>query len=137
MKTMRRFLSIWTLIIILTLIPVTVNATKFISFKGEGFLADTIYNDDLFITGNKIKMEGRVDGDLFAFCQEIVNSDTIAGSFNSLSANIQILGPVGQSFRGMGYSINCNSSIGRNILILGNEITIGPQAQIARNGDIL
>jgi cytoskeletal protein CcmA (bactofilin family) len=81
-------------------------------------------------------MDSRVDGDLFAFCQEIVHSDTVIGSFNSFSLNAQILGPVKQSYRGWGNSINCNAHIGRNILIFGNEISIGPQAKIAHDGDI-
>ncbi|UCC79693.1 MAG: polymer-forming cytoskeletal protein, partial [Candidatus Zixiibacteriota bacterium] len=133
---MRKILNIGLCIVILSLIPVSVSATKFISIKGEGYLADTVYNDDLFITGNKIKMESRIDGDLFAFCQEIVHSDTVLGSFNSFSFNAQVLGPVEQSYRGWGYSINCNAPIGRNILVFGNEITIGPQAQIVQDGDI-
>jgi len=133
---MNRILNNWIHVFILLFIPVSVSATTFISIKGEGYLADTAYNDDLFITGNKIKMDSRVEGDLFAFCQEIVHSDTVQGSFNSFSFKAQILGPVEQSFRGFGNSINCNASIGRNILIFGNEVNIGPQAEIARDGDI-
>ncbi len=133
---MNRISNIWIYIVVLSLIPVSVSATKFISVGGEGYLADTVYNDDLFIAGNKIKMESRVDGDLFASCQEIVHLDTVLGSFNSFSFNAQVLGPVKQSYRGWGFSINCNAPVGRNILIFGNEITIGPQADIAQDGDI-
>ncbi|UCE67275.1 MAG: polymer-forming cytoskeletal protein [Candidatus Zixiibacteriota bacterium] len=133
---MNRISNIWIYIVLLSLIPVSAGATKFISIKGEGYLADTVYNDDLFITGDKIKMESRVDGDLFAFCQEIVHLDTVLGSFNSFSLNAQVLGPVKQSYRGWGYSINCNAPVGRNILIFGKEITIGPQAKIAQDGDM-
>ena len=115
---MNRIFKIWIYVFILSLIPGSVYATKFISIKGEGYLADTVYNDDLFITGNMIKLESRIDGDLFAFCQEIVHADTVVGSFNSFSFNAQILGPVEQSYRGWGYSINCNAPVGRNILIL-------------------
>ncbi|UCC78873.1 MAG: polymer-forming cytoskeletal protein [Candidatus Zixiibacteriota bacterium] len=128
--------KVWIFIVILSFIPVGAGATKFLGVSGEGYLADTVYNDDLFITGNKIKMDSRVDGDLFAFCQEIVHVDTVGGSFNSFSFNAQILGPVEQSYRGCAYSINCNAPIGRNILIFGKDVTIGPQARIAHNGDI-
>jgi hypothetical protein len=64
MKMNIRFLNIWTLIVILGLIPGAADATKFIGVKGDSYLADTVYNDDLFISGNKIKMQGRVEGDL-------------------------------------------------------------------------
>jgi cytoskeletal protein CcmA (bactofilin family) len=120
----------------LGLIPGAADATKFIGVKGDSYLADTVYNDDLFISGNKIKMQGRVEGDLFAFCQEIVLTDSVQGSFNSLSMNIQTLGPVKQSFRGFGNSINCNAPVGRNLLIFGNQVTVGPQTVVAHNGDI-
>jgi hypothetical protein len=134
-KTMNKIFNFWTSIIILLLIPAGASATRFLSVGGEGILADTIY-DDLFITGNKIKMDSYIDGDLFAFCQEIVHSDTIAGNFNSFSANIQVLGPVGESFRGFGYSINCNAPIGRNAMLFGNTITVGPQTRIGNESHI-
>lgn len=131
-----RFLNIWTLIVVLMSLPAGAGATKFIGVEGDGILADTAYNDDLFLSGEKIKMQGRVAGDLFAFCQEIVLTDSVDGSFNSFSWNAQILGPVGQSFRGCGYSINCNAPVGRNLLVFGRRITVGPQAIIDQNGDI-
>ncbi len=136
MRAMNRISKVWICIVILSLIPVSAGATRFLSVSGEGYLADTAYNDDLFITGNKIKMESHVDGDLFAFCQEIVHVDTVGGSFNSFSFDAQILGPVKQSYRGWAYSINCNAPIGRNVLIFGKDVTIGPQARIARDGDV-
>lgn len=136
MRAMNRISKVWICIFIISLIPVSANATRFLSVSGEGYLADTAYDDDLFITGSKIKMESRIDGDLFAFCQEIVQVDTVGGSFNSFSFDAQILGPVLQSYRGWAYSINCNAPIGRNILIFGNDVTIGPEAKIAHDGDI-
>jgi len=135
MKMKDRIFAIWIFIVILSVIPPVAGATTFISVKGEGFLADTVFNDDLFITGSKIKMQGRVDGDLFAFCQEIVLSDSVNGSFNSFSMNVQILGPVGQSVRGFANYINCNAPVGRNLLVFGNQVTVGPKARIGHNGD--
>jgi cytoskeletal protein CcmA (bactofilin family) len=131
-----RFLNIWTFIVILGMIPGAADATKFIGVKGDTYLADTVYSDDLFISGNKLKMQGRVEGDLFAFCQEIVLTDSVEGSFNSFSMNIQTLGPVKQSFRGFGNSINCNAPVGKNLLIFGNQVTVGPQTVVGHNGDI-
>jgi cytoskeletal protein CcmA (bactofilin family) len=135
MKMKDRIFAIWIFIIIISLIPLGAGATTFISVKGEGFLADTVFNDDLFITGSKIKMQGRVDGDVFAFCQEIVLSDSVNGSFNSFSMNVQILGSVGQSVRGFANYINCNAPVGRNLLVFGNQVTVGPKARIGHNGD--
>lgn len=137
---MKNSFQILIIFLILVLLPSAAFATKFISFGGSGFHADTVYDDDIFIKGQKIKMDSRINGDLFAFCQEIVLTDSISGSFNSFSESVQVLGPVANSFRGFGYKVTCNAPIGRNVLIKtlfpGNNVTIGPQAIIGKNGDI-
>jgi cytoskeletal protein CcmA (bactofilin family) len=106
------------------------------SAGSEKLIADSIFNDDVFVSGGKVKMESRIAGDLFAFCQELVLSDSVGGSLNSFCMVSQVLAPVGQSFRGAGLSTTCNAPIGRNILFFGRNVTIGPNAKIGQNGDL-
>ncbi len=133
---MKNSFQILVIFLMLALLPSAAMATQFINFEGPGFQADTVYDDDIFITGGKIKMDSRVDGDLFAFCQEIVHTDSISGSLNSFSESVQVLGPVANSFRGFGNKVTCNAPVGRNIMIFGNKVNIGPQAKIGKSGDV-
>ena len=134
---MINLLKLTIFIAVLLSLSLGANATEFLAVSGGGSIADTVY-DDLFMMGNKIKMESFIDGDLFAFCQEIVHSDshTVDGNLNAFCMGIQVLGPVEQSVRGFGYSININAPIGRNAMLFGREVTIGPKAVISKNADV-
>ncbi len=133
---MNRTTKIIVWLIIMAQVPVTALATRFINSKEHGFKADPIYDDDVFIAGNKIKWDSRVKGDLFTFSAEVAKFNTVEGSFNAFGNVIKVLGPVEGSFRGFGNQVDCLAPVGRNLLIAGNEVTIGPEARITKNADI-
>lgn len=111
-------------------------ATEFLNPDKKGFIADSIYDDDVFIAGENLKFDSKVRGDLFAACNEIVQSETIDGNFNGVCQSIQSLGPIGGSFRFFGRYISCNAPIGRNILAFAQEITIGPNCEIGQDAHL-
>jgi len=128
---------VWTkILILLCLLAQSAMATKFINFEHAASQVDTIYDDDVFLSGFKVKFDSRVYGDLFSFSYEIVQSDSIIGNFAAFARNSQNLGPTTGSFRVFGQQISCNSYIGRNLLAFGQNINIGPGAHIGRDADI-
>lgn len=123
-------------VILLCLTVQSAWGTKFVNFEKDASQIDTIYSDDIFISGFKIKFDSRVYGDLFAFCYEIVQSDTVDGNFMAFAQEVQNLGPVTGSFRAFARKVSCNTEIGRNLLIGGQDINIGPGARILRDADL-
>jgi len=112
-------------------------ATKFINFEREASQIDTIYNDDIFISGFKVKFDSRVYGDLTCLmAYEMVQTDTIFGNFSAFAQSLQNLEPVMGSFRAFGRRISCNSRVDRFLLLYGQEINIGPDARIMRDADL-
>jgi hypothetical protein len=112
-------------------------ATKFINFEKEASQVDTVYNDDVFLTGFKVKFDSKVYGDLTCLmAYEIVQTDTIFGNFTAFAQSLQNLEPVQGSFRVFGRRISCNSHVGRFLLLFGQEINIGPDAHIMRDADL-
>ena len=111
-------------------------ATKFINTQSPGFEADSIYEDDVFLSAFNAKFESKVVGDLFAFCYTIVQSDSVVGNFMAFAYKITNFGPVTGSYRGFGREVSCNSDIGRNLLLFGQAIDVGTQAHIKRNADL-
>ncbi|HBC47890.1 MAG TPA: hypothetical protein DCZ43_12650, partial [candidate division Zixibacteria bacterium] len=75
--------------------------TTFLNSKSPSYEVDTLYEDDVFITGARIKFDSRVYGDLFSFSYEIVQTDSVTGNFMALGYSVQNLAPVVGSFRGM------------------------------------
>jgi hypothetical protein len=111
-------------------------ATTFLNTKSPSFEVDTLYEDDVFITGARIKFDSRVYGDLFSFSYEMVQTDSVTGNFMAMGYSVQNLAPVAGSFRGIARSISCNADIGRNVLLLGQEINVGPGSHIGRDADL-
>jgi hypothetical protein len=111
-------------------------ATKFINFEHEASQVDTAYFDDIFLSGFKVRFDSKVYGDLFSFSYEMVQSDTIDGNFMAFAQTVQNLGPVTGSYRAFGRRISCNSDVGRNLLLAGQEINVGPGGRILRDADM-
>lgn len=121
---------------ILATMPGNAFATQFLNPEKKGFKADSVYDDDVFIAGNNIKLDSKIRGDLFVACNEMVQSEMIDGNFNSVCQSIQSLGSIGGSFRSFARYISCNAPIGRNVIAFGQEITIGPEAEIGRDAHL-
>ena len=111
-------------------------ATKFLNSKSPGFEIDTVYDDDVFISAFKIKFDSKINGDLFSFSYEMVQTDTVAGNFMAFANSVQNLGAVTGSYRAFARSMSCNGAIGRNLLLFGQEISVGPQAHVGRGADL-
>jgi len=78
--------------------------------------ADEVVDDDLFLSGNRVEMNGTVRGDLFAAGTEVVINGEVEGSLFVAGQSLEVNGLVGGSLYGGAYAL-----------------TIGPEAQIARN----
>ena len=118
------------------LAPALAPATTFLHSKSAGIDVDTVYDDDVYISGFKLKFDSQVHGDLFGFCYEMVQTDTIDGNFMSFAYSVENLGPVTGSLRIFSDNASCNSEIGRNLLLFCQNINLGPKANIGRDADL-
>ena len=78
--------------------------------------ADEVIDDDLFVTGNRVEMNGTVKGDFFASGAEVIVNGKVEGSLMIAGQTLQVNGPVVGSLYSGGYAL-----------------TIGPEAEIGRN----
>ena len=124
------------LILAMFLSPTMAPATTFLHSKSPGIESDSVYDDDVYISGFKIKFDSKVHGDLFGFSYEMVQTDTIDGNFMSFAYSVENLGPVTGSLRVFAGNASCNSEIGRNLLLFCQNINLGPKTNIGRDADI-
>ena len=110
--------------------------TQFISAKGNDSAIVNEYNDDVFLTGNTIRFDGKVRGDFYAACNELVLSDTIEGNLTIACKSIQSLGFIGRSFIGFAYSISSNAPVGRNFTGFARQIVVGPDVIIGMDANL-
>lgn len=123
----------WQILLITALLTGITQATIFIGTDDKSFQSDTIYNDDVFISGNSIRFQSQVTGDLIGASQELVFSGTCDGNINWASRWLTINGSVDGSLRGFAQTIDINAPIGRNLLAFAQNITIGPSTYISRD----
>lgn len=122
--------------LVLLAISTNAGATLFLNPERPDFEADSVYSDDVILSGGTLKFDSRVEGDLIGFCYELVQSNSVGGNFNIFCYSVQGLGPVGGSLRGFARLISCNAPVGRNFIAYAQEINIGPDAVIGRDANI-
>jgi hypothetical protein len=112
------------------------NPTKLLNTKNPTEI-DSVYNDDVFISGaTSIKFDSDVNGDLFSISYEMVQTGEVTGNLMAVAASMQNLGSILGSYRAVAWDLSCNSSVGRNLLLLAHDVNVGPTSQIGRDADI-
>jgi len=130
--------TLWfILILIMGLAQQPVSASIFLNTKSPGFEADTIYSDDVFLSGFQVKFDSKVYGDLFSFCYEMVQNDSVVGNYMAFAYSVKNLGSVTGSYRAFGREVSSNGEIGRNLLLCGQSIDVGTQAHVVRSADLM
>jgi cytoskeletal protein CcmA (bactofilin family) len=119
------------ILICITLPPC--RATQFRSVDNFFFPDTAVIDDDLFIAGGNIKLDGIIEGDLVAAGGSLVQSGLVLGSLNAASQDIDVLGEVRGSVRAFAQNINVNGQLSRNLLAFGYSVDIKPEARIQKD----
>jgi len=111
----------------------TARAVEFI--ENEDLPAGEVVDDDLFIVGDNVIINGTVNGDLIAFGQTIEINGVVNGSLVTGGQFIEINGEVaGSVYSGCtAATVGSSATIGRNIFFGGFSLNIEDGAQVGRD----
>jgi cytoskeletal protein CcmA (bactofilin family) len=111
----------------------TIDDDTFIS--GQNVVVDGTVNGILLATGNTVTINGTVNGDAFLAGETIVVSKgaVINGNLFVGSAEITVDGTVTGSMFGGSAALKTNGNIGRNLFYGGFSLTAGENSSIARD----
>jgi len=90
-------------------------------------------NDDLYVFGGNIAINGTINGDLIAAGNSISVDGTVTGDVIAAGQTVAIRGQVGGSVRGAGSSIVVDGKITDDLLFAGNEVTILSNGRVGRD----
>jgi len=125
MKTIHKFISILSLLTLLTL-TFTTPALAFDGRGGEDVVikANEIVNDDLYVGANTFVLEGTVKGDLIVFAKTITINGTVEGDLIAAGQSVVINGTVADDARiaGAGLQLGENASIGGDLVSAGASL---------------
>ena len=130
MKTIYKFLSVLSLLALLTL----TFAQPALAFDGRGgdkvtIKADEVIEDDLYVTANEFVLDGTVKGDLIVFGQTITINGTVEGDLIAAGQVVIINGTVTDDARIAGAALQ----IGKDAVI-GSDLLVGGASLEAKSG---
>lgn len=96
---------------------------------GEG----EVIEDDLFLIGTTITVNGVVNGDLFVAGTSVTINGTVNGNINVAGENVTIGGAISDGARVIANSFSFSGTVGRDLLLLGNSNAIVSDAVIGRD----
>ena len=94
---------------------------------------DTI-TEDLYAAGNSIRVEGRIEGDLYAVAfNEIVVSGVVTGDVVAIASRIEVTGTIEGSLRVAGGQVLMNGAVGDDMLVSSWSTEVGSEGVVGRD----
>jgi cytoskeletal protein CcmA (bactofilin family) len=94
-----------------------------------------VVDDDLYVAGSTITIDGTVNGDLWAFGSTITVNGEVKGSIVAIGQTINVNGNVGHAVRLAGETINISGNVSGDLIVFSSEANISSKAKIG--GDFL
>ena len=96
--------------------------------------ADDVVTEDLYAAGNRITIEGRIEGDLVAAAfEEILISGEVTGDVTVVAGRVTITGTVGGSTRVAAGLVQIGGSITEDLAMASWETVVDPTGTIGRD----
>ena len=127
MQRIKIFLAIFLASFIL---PLTVSA-KIAKQELATVAQDEVIDDDLFIGGETVLIEGTINGDLYVAGGSVIVKGTVNGDILAAGGTIDISGRVRDDVRAAGGNINLrNVDVGDSVTLAGGNITVDEDSSI-------
>jgi len=121
------------MVIVLTAIPALAA-----DIRGEQSVivpSGEVIDDDLYVAGNEIIIDGTVNGDIFAVANTITINGIVNGGVTLAGETVTVNGQITRSARLAGTTIKVNGNINGDLLVGGNNVIVTNTGRIG--GDFL
>ncbi|KAA3642969.1 MAG: polymer-forming cytoskeletal protein [Chloroflexi bacterium] len=122
------------LLLALTLgVAAPVQAGEFIEGDSIVIEEDEVIDDDLFVGGRIIEMNGTVTGDMFAGGEEVTINGLVEGNLFATGEKVTVNGEVQGSLLTGGADVNINGIVQGSTLVGAYSVNVGPEADLQRS----
>jgi len=132
----------WWVVAVFLLVVLMVPAVTVLAFEARGgeeviIPAGEVVADDLYATGNRVVIDGTVDGDLVAIGSEVIVNGTVTGDLLAGAQSITINGTVQDDVRAGGSVIEVGPAgvVGDDLVVAGYALVTRPGSVVG--GDVL
>jgi cytoskeletal protein CcmA (bactofilin family) len=105
-------------------------ATEMRSGNSTEIKRDENIKGDVYLTGQRIRVEGTVDGDVFAAGKDIDIDGHVLGDVISAGTIVRIRGKVDGNVRSAGNTISITGSVGKNVMWFGETVDLDSSGKI-------
>jgi len=135
-KHIFRGLAVLFLVVLVTMLAaVPVSAAEVRGLDEVNVESWEVIDDDLYVAGTTIDIDGTVNGDLWAAGGTLNINGTVTGDVTAAVSTLNIDGVVGGAVRVVGSAINIDGAIGGDLLVGGGTLSIDSNVTIG--GDLL
>ena len=93
-----------------------------------------VVTEDLYAAGNRISIEGRIEGDLLATAfEEVVISGEVTGDVTVVASRVIISGSVGGSVRATAGTVEVSGSVSDDLATVSWETVLDPEGRVGRD----
>jgi cytoskeletal protein CcmA (bactofilin family) len=92
-----------------------------------------VVEGSLYMAGNSLTINGRINGDVFCAGQNITVDATVTGDVICAGQTIHVAGVVEGDVRLAGQSVNIDADVRRNATIASQSITLNPDASVGQD----
>lgn len=101
--------------------------------ESPGVAAGRVINDDLYITGGSVSIDGKVNGDVFVAGGSVSVNGTVRDDLAVAGGNVTVNGAVGGSVRAAGGSLILNGKTGQDLMAFGGTVDMATGSSIGRD----
>jgi cytoskeletal protein CcmA (bactofilin family) len=94
---------------------------------------DEIIDEDLYIFGRTVLIQGTVRGDLITFARRVEIPGTVEGDVLSMAGDTRVSGQVGGSIRAAAGTLVIAGQVEEDSVLAGGEVRIEPGARVGRD----
>jgi cytoskeletal protein CcmA (bactofilin family) len=88
---------------------------------------------DILLTGERVRVEGDIDGDLIIFSHDVDISGHISGDVLGGGQNVRISGPVDGNVRVAANTLTLMGTVGRNLMVWAQHVTLENGGSVGRS----
>jgi len=129
-----RFITLLAAVLAITLIIIApANAADIRNGQKLDIPAGEVVNDDLYLFGSGITVDGTVNGDVIAFGDRIAINGQVNGNVNGAANYITVKGQVRDSVRAAASTIDIDGKIGGDLVAAASQVNITPGGSVGRD----
>ena len=132
-KILKTAIAVQVALLAMMLVATPVAAAELRGDDSVIIASGDVVNDDLYVAGSRIVINGTINGDLIAAGDTITIDGIVNGDVIAFGANIDVNGTVTGTVRAAGGNINIAGSVGEDVVVAGGDIDLLDAAVIGRD----